>query len=149
MSHHSLNLWRIEMLTSVDTKKLVKLYEKGFSTPQIAEKCGMSQKGVWGRLTKHGVKMRPRHNTKTKSRNVKGACKLTVREIVTLYEGGRPTDKIAERAGVSSTAIRYHLRRAGVTLKKGTRTQIVLSVPNRHITQVFAAIKEYGVKRIL
>lgn len=109
----------------------------------------MSQKGVWGRLAKHGVKMRPKHSNKTKLRNVKGACKLSVREIVALYEGGKETVAIAERAGISTTAIRYHLRRAGVTIRKGRKTQILISVPNKHVQQVFAAIKEYGVKRIL
>lgn len=138
------------MRTSLSTEDLTKLYNRGYSTGAIAKKLGMSSQGVWGRLKRHGVVMRSKRDAqKVKPRNVKGASNLTTREMAALYTNGDKTADIAKRAGISTTAVRYHLRKADISLKGCRRVKVTISIPKKHVKQAFTALSDFNVKRIL
>ena len=84
-------------LTNDEVLQIVKDYQNGMNTNQLADKYGCHRVNISAQLKKHNIEVTTR---KINSQNNT--------EIIELYEGGMNTTQLAKRFGVTcSTIIKY------------------------------------------
>lgn len=96
-------------LGSSTVAALIKAYEGGSTTPQLAEEYGISQIAVKDLLHSHGIALR---------RPV-GLTQEDVDEAVCLYKAGWLLRKIAAKFNVSQEDVRRKLLARGVVMRSG------------------------------
>lgn len=92
----------------ISEKRLVDLYEAGWSLSEIHTRTGRNPSTIYYTLKRHGVQMRPRGDSYG-SRKPSVVSDAEVRLTVKLYNMGLSMAEIGERLGVSSGAIRWRL----------------------------------------
>jgi hypothetical protein len=94
----------------LDTAEMIRLYETGYTLRQVGEQVGCPGTTVKNRLQTKGINLRP-DNSGRKKEN------LSVEEIVELYASGLTLRKIGMRLGCAATTVRWHLTKAGISLR--------------------------------
>lgn len=95
---------------NIDIKRLVELYEEGFSTRQIAQMLNLSQPTVLKRLHESGVKLR------------KG-IDIPDEKFAELYKRGLSLQEIAKIFNCSSSTVLERLRKHGTKLRPKSRAR--------------------------
>lgn len=76
----------------IKTKYLIKLYQEGYSLPEISENVGMTDQAVWERLKKVGIKLRS-HSEATKLSYKRGRMTVQTGKQHHSWKGGRNKTK--------------------------------------------------------
>ncbi len=96
-------------LGSSSVAALLRAYEAGATTTQLAEQCGVSATAVKDLLHRHGVSVR---------RPV-GRPRGKVDEAIRLYKAGWLLREIARKFDVSQEDVRRKLRARGAVMRSG------------------------------
>jgi DNA-directed RNA polymerase specialized sigma24 family protein len=97
----------------LSTKEMARRYRSGETVVMIAAAAGLDLATVHGRLKRAGVKLRPRGRSPRLV--LLGA---TDAKLVARYRAGETLDGIAVATGLSPSAVKYRLRRAGVAMRR-------------------------------
>jgi transposase len=100
----------------VKTRDIARMYRRGMTIVEIGAAVRMDPSGIWYRLARAGVEMRPPGSRQAMRT---GRCRddITAEDVRALYGGGLGIRAVAERLGCSATAIRARL--AGVAPIRG------------------------------
>lgn len=151
--------------SKLSNRQICDLYQKGYSTHQIAPFTGMSAKSVAARLHKCGVELRPKSikskktltskvvegHKSTKRTTKNGDMRISIAKARQYYEKDQLNlQEVAARAGVSAWTLNKRLRAAGVPIRKrGTTSSVLkLQVPKAKHKLVLQLVKEVGGQRI-
>lgn len=104
-------------------KQIIRLYKQGFGTDSIAKKLNLGKTTIRKYLLKNEIKFRKASKEKI---NI-GLHK----KFIKLYGGGLSIKQIAQRCGVSFSAVRRHLHKEHIDLKKQGNPKKILN-PNYH-----------------
>jgi len=114
----------------VSSEEIVRLYESGKSTRQIASIFGVEKTLVRGRLRELGISPRPNtrdaHRKKLIKEGKEEFIDVDSKKLVELYEQGNSLVQVAKMFEITSSAVRLRLLKEGVILrnKRGeTRVQ--------------------------
>ena len=92
-----------------DLRRMVKLYQQGYSTTEIAEAAECARSYVRYVLVRRGVKMRPRYRQREHPVTPK-----TVKKAGRLYTQGLTFKKLGDKLGCSHSFARTLVLQAGV-----------------------------------
>ena len=93
-------------LTNDEVLQIVKDYQNGMNTNQLADKYGCHRVNISAQLKKQNIEVTTR---KLNSQNIT--------EIIGLYEGGMNTTQLAKRFGVTCPTIIKYLHENGVKMR--------------------------------
>ena len=94
----------------LSTDSLWSMYQSGMTLAQVGWRVGTSSEAVRERLLRAGYTLRP-----------SGPVRLTeaqLDDVARRYESGERVDDIAAAYGLSASAVRKRLRRAGVEMRR-------------------------------
>lgn len=95
--------------SDLDTTEMVRLFEEGFSSKQIAGKLGCSDAGVRRRLEKINMFFPEKKFLPDSS--------LNTDVMVSLYSEGFTLKQVGQKLGCTGSAVRYRLKRIGMELR--------------------------------
>lgn len=108
---------------SISSKEIVRLYQEGKTTRQIAKIFGVEKTLVTGRLESSGIALRlnPRDARKARliSEGKERFLKIDDKELARLYNNGYTTEEIAPMFELTRIAVRNRLIKEGVTFRHG------------------------------
>jgi hypothetical protein len=118
----------------IDARRVIELYERGFSAQRIGRMLGCSKGPVLKRLHELGITPKGRR------------INVDVKRMIELYEGGSTSREIASVLNCSKNTVLRRLRKFGVKLRSKTRELPDLK-PSRDLAYVLGVAFGDGKKR--
>jgi group I intron endonuclease len=107
----------------LSTSDIIRLYSRGNTMKEVAEKLGAKLATVWGRLKKHEI---PRRET--------GRTDIVAEEVLKLYTEGNSLQQIADLYGSDQVTIRKRLEKTDQIIRGRGRTDI----PSEEMVRMFS-----------
>lgn len=108
---------RTKRVSDEELAETVRLYMMGFSIDEVGEMLNLSTSGVWYRLHKMaGIKMRG-PGGQIFGRSGRRLPHHALERVKTLYTAGLSSTEVGEVLSISSCAVRWRLKVAGVPIR--------------------------------